>query len=446
MKILNKREPFILFTGDILAFSLSLWAALAVRYGEMPSYDLLALHGAPFAVLFTLWVLVFFIAGLYEKHTLVFKGKLPTLILNTQVANSIIAVGFFYLVPFFGIAPKTILVVYLVISFFLIIFWRVVLASRLNVRNRERAILIGSGAEMKQLKDEVNANERYNLVFVSSVDLEKLDGIAFQEEVIEKVRSEGVSSVVIDLRHKNAGAILPSLYSLIFSHVRFMDMHKVYEEVFDRVPLSLVGYNWFLENISSGTRSMYDVIKRAMDITIASVLGTLSLLVYPFVMAAIKLEDGGPVFITQERIGQGNRTMYLWKFRSMRGSDKGVWLTDGDARVTKVGKFLRKSRIDELPQLWNVVRGDISLIGPRPDIIGLGKQLAEQLPYYTIRNLIKPGLSGWAQLKQELPPQSLEETRLRLAYDLYYLKNRSVVLDFTIALKTVKVLLSRTGL
>lgn len=446
MKILNKREPFILFAGDVLAFSLSLWLALAFRYGSVPSYDLLSLHVAPFLVLFVLWTLVFFIAGLYEKHTLVFKGKLPTLILNTQIANSVIAVMFFYLVPFFGITPKIVLAVYLAISFVLVVLWRVFLANRFNVRNRERAILIGSGIEMKELKDEVNGNERYNLVFISSVDLEKLDGIAFQEEVIEKVRSEGVTSIVIDLKHKNAGTILPSLYSLIFSNVRFMDMHKVYEEVFDRIPLSLVGYNWFLENISSGTRTMYDLIKRAMDVAIASTLGTFSLVVYPFVILAIKIEDQGPAFITQERIGQGNRVMHLWKFRSMRGSDKGVWLTDGDSRVTKVGKFLRKSRIDELPQLWNVVRGDISLIGPRPDIIGLGKQLAEQLPYYTIRNLIKPGLSGWAQLKQELPPQSLEETRLRLAYDLYYLKNRSIVLDFTIALKTVKVLLSRTGL
>lgn len=446
MKILNKREPFILFTGDILAFSISLWLALALRYGEIPSSGLLAMHIAPFAVLALLWLVVFFIAGLYEKHTLVFKGKLPTLILNTQIANSIIAIIFFYLVPIFGITPKTILAVYLIISFALVVFWRVFLANRLNVRHRERAILIGSGVEMKELKDEVNGNERYNLVFISSVDLGKLDGIAFQEEVIEKVRSEGVTSIVIDLKHEKAATILPTLYSLIFSNVRFMDMHKVYEEVFDRIPLSLVGYNWFLENISSGTRTMYDVVKRAMDVTIASVLGTFSLIVYPFVILAIKLEDRGPAFITQERIGEGNRTIYLWKFRSMRGSDKGVWLTEGDARVTRVGKFLRKSRIDELPQLWNVVRGDISLIGPRPDIIGLGKQLAEQLPYYTIRNLIKPGLSGWAQLKQELPPQSLEETRLRLAYDLYYLKNRSIVLDFTIALKTVKVLLSRTGL
>lgn len=118
---------------------------------------------------------------------------------------------------------------------------------------------------------------------------------------------------------------------------------------------------------------------------------------------------------------------------------------DNDKRITRVGSFLRKSRIDELPQLWNVLRGDISLIGPRPDIYDLGQELAHNIPYYTVRSTIKPGLSGWAQISQDLPPQSLEETKLRLAYDLYYVKNRSIVLDGQIIIKTIRTLLSRGG-
>ena len=445
MKIQNRREPIILFGGDVLAFSVALLLALIFRYGAIPSSALLRSYIVPFSLLFVLWIFVFFIAGLYEKHTLVFKGKLPSLILNTQIANSLLAVVFFYLFPIFGIAPKTILAVYLGFSFVLVVLWRVLLVPRFGFRNRENALLIGAGTEMQELKEEVNANKRYNLTFVSSVDLSQIEGIAFQEEVVEKIYSEGISSVVIDLKHAKAETILPALYNLIFSNVRFLDMYKVYEEVFDRIPLSLIGYNWFLENISSSPHTMYDVLKRVMDVVIAAVLGLLSLIVYPFIVIAIKREDGGPVFITQERIGQGNRVVRLWKFRSMRGSDAGKWLTEEDDRVTKIGRFLRKSRLDELPQLWNVVRGDISLVGPRPDMVALGRKLAGQLPYYTVRNLIKPGLSGWAQLKQDLPPQSLEETRLRLAYDLFYLKNRSFVLDLMIALKTVKVLISRTG-
>jgi exopolysaccharide biosynthesis polyprenyl glycosylphosphotransferase len=445
MKIQNRREPIILLAGDVVAFSVALFLAVIFRYGAIPSSALLQSYLHPFTFLFVLWIFVFFIAGLYEKHTLVFKGKLPSLILNTQIANSLLAVLFFYLFPIFGIAPKTVLVVYLIVSFALVVLWRVILVPRFGFRNRENALLIGAGTEMDELKDEVNANQRYNLTFVSSVDLNQIEGIAFQEEVVEKIYSEGISSVVIDLKHTKAETILPALYNLIFSNVRFLDMYKVYEEVFDRIPLSLIGYNWFLENISSSPHTMYDVLKRVMDVVIAGTLGLLSLIVYPFIIVAIKQEDGGPAFITQERIGQGNRVIRLWKFRSMRGSDAGKWLVEGDNRVTKIGRFLRKSRVDELPQLWNIVRGDISLIGPRPDMVVLGRKLVTELPYYTVRNLIKPGLSGWAQLKQDLPPQSLEETRLRLAYDLYYLKNRSFILDLMIALKTVKVLVSRTG-
>ncbi|KKT36459.1 MAG: hypothetical protein UW25_C0007G0016 [Candidatus Nomurabacteria bacterium GW2011_GWB1_44_12] len=146
MKILNRREPIILFAGDLMAFSIALWVALALRYGAIPSADLLAQHWAPFSFLFILWIFVFFVAGLYEKHTLVFKGKLPSLILNTQVANSLLAVVFFYLLPSFGITPKIVLAVYLVVSFLLIIIWRVSIVPRFGFRNRENAILIGAGS------------------------------------------------------------------------------------------------------------------------------------------------------------------------------------------------------------------------------------------------------------------------------------------------------------
>ncbi|OGZ06827.1 MAG: hypothetical protein A3D65_06725 [Candidatus Lloydbacteria bacterium RIFCSPHIGHO2_02_FULL_50_13] len=126
--------------------------------------------------------------------------------------------------------------------------------------------------------------------------------------------------------------------------------------------------------------------------------------------------------------------------------DEGKQLGENKDRITAVGNILRKSRIDELPQLWNVLRGDLSLIGPRPEFPGLVKIYHEQIPYYNMRHLVKPGLSGWAQVHHEKPPHTLEETKDKLAYDLYYLKNRSLALDIKIALKTVKTLLSRTGI
>lgn len=445
MNITNKKEPAILFAGDIFFFLMSLWITLLIRYFDVPSYKLLINHIIPFSNLFLIWFIVFFIAGLYEKHTLIFRNKLPSTIFNAQIINSIIAVSFFYFFPYSDIAPKTVLFIYLAVSLILIYLWRVKIFPFVSKRKKESAILIGSGEEMQQILNETNKNEHSELNFVSFIDLNEIDEIDFQSEVIERIYSENIRSIVVDLKNKKIEVILPHLYNLIFSNVRFIDMDKLYESTFDRIPLSLIGYNWFLENISSSTHLAYDFLKRAMDVIVSIILGSISLIVYPFVIIAIKLDDKGPIFIIQERFGQGNRIIKMIKFRSMKVSDSGVWPTENDTRITKVGSFLRKTRIDELPQLWNVLVGDISLIGPRPDIIDLGKQLTQEIPYYTIRNLVKPGLSGWAQIKQDKPPHSVEETKMRLAYDLYYIKNRSLFLDLKIALKTIKTLTSRTG-
>lgn len=445
MSISNKREALILFLGDVAIFVSALWLTLFLRYGGIPKPGVFQDHLIPFSIIFFLWVLVFFIAGLYEKHTTILKSRLPNLLSRVQAVNSVVAVLFFYLVPYFGITPKTNLFIYLVISFLSVLGWRLYVSASPGFRRREKAILIGSGEEMEELKNEVNQNPKYSIYFVSAVNLEDPKVIDLEKEVLAPVFSEGVSAVVIDLKNDRVGPVLPKLYKLIFSRVRFIDMYKVYEDIFDRIPLSLLNYKWFLENISRSAHAGYDFLKRFMDVAISLTLGIISLILYPLIALAIKLEDSGPVFIVQERVGKGNNIIKLAKFRSMRKNDSGVWPVKGDGWTTKVGRFLRDTRLDELPQLWSVLKGDISLIGPRPDIIDLGRKLAEEIPYYTVRNLIEPGLSGWAQIRQDTPPHSVEETKLRLSYDFYYIKNRSFMLDLRIALQTIKTLLSRSG-
>ena len=177
-------------------------------------------------------------------------------------------------------------------------------------------------------------------------------------------------------------------------------------------------------------------------------LGLLSLVFYPFLIIAIKLQDGGPVFYSQIRTGQNNRPIVMRKFRSMSGSDQGGEVLKSKLVVTPVGKFLRKTRIDEIPQLWNVLKGDLSLIGPRPEFPALVAEYGKHIPYYHLRHLVKPGLSGWAQLYHDNHPHhgtEVEATREKFSYDLYYLTHRSLVLDATIALKTIKKLLTRSG-
>ena len=443
MTIGSNRESIILFLGDLASLAAAFWLALVVRAVEIPSFTTLGMYASSLIPLSLLWMFTFFIAGLYEKHALVFEKKLPGTILNAQIANSIIAVIFFYLfTPYLGIAPKTILILYLVISTIFIILWRLLGPTLFGIKRQEAAILIGAGQEMRALKDEVNTNRRYNLNFVSSVDLSQIESIDFKTEIIDRIYSEKITSVVIDLRHEKAGAILPALYNLIFSGVRFHDMHKVYEEVFARIPLSLVQYNWFLENISSSSHMGYDILKRIMDVVVGGIIGILSLPLYPFVALAIKLDDHKKVFIFQDRIGKNNVVMKIVKFRSMARN------ADGENVITRVGRILRATRIDELPQLWNVVKGDLSLVGPRPELPDLVKVYEKEIPYYKMRHLVTPGLSGWGQIRDYDVPRGtadVDRTRTKLSYDLYYIKNRSLMLDLAIALKTIKTLLSRSG-
>ncbi len=448
MAVTNKNEAFLLFIGDIFFFFLSLWVALFIRYFDFPSLSTYIEHVIPFSIIFVLWIVVFFISGLYEKHTLILKSRIPTLILNAQIINSAIAILFFYFVSWFGITPKTNLFLYVIVSFLLLLYWRIRGISILYPKARENAILIGSGEEMQELKEEVNNNSRYGLNFVSSIDLNDIEGVDFQEEILKRVYSENIQIIAADFRNDKVEPILPNLYNLIFSKVRFIDMYKIYEDIFDRIPMSLVKYNWFLENISVSANKMYDSVKRAVDVAVAVIVGAVSLIVYPFVIAAIKLEDRGPIFFAHDRVGKNKKTFKTYKFRSMEVHHEADGIAKG-AQVTKIGHFLRKTRIDELPQIWSVLTGDLSLIGPRAEVPTLVTVYEKEIPYYNVRHLIKPGLSGWAQLYQKDPPKwaaDLSRTKLKLSYDLYYLKNRSLMLDIKIILKTIKTLLSRQGI
>src|SRR3989338_4357767 len=448
MSGLSKKEAVILFFGDIFFFSFSLWIALYIRFATLPSVDIFIKHLIPFSILFAVWFLVYFIAGLYEKHTLILKSKLPNVIWSAQLINSTFAIIFFYALPIFGITPKTLLFVYLFVSFICVLLWRLYGLSLVSRGHRESALLIGSGLEMKELLEEVNDNPRYGLSFVSSVDLSEIDGIDIQNEIITPIYSNNIKIIAVHFSHQEITPLLPHLYNLIFSKVRFIDSHRIYEDIFDRIPLSLVTYSWFLENISVSPKFTYDFLKRMMDIALSIILGIISLVFYPFVYVAIKLDDGGSIFIRQERVGKDCKNIILYKFRSMSRNEVDL-NSNKENQVTFIGNILRKSRIDELPQLWNVFRGDISLIGPRPELPSGVAIYDKEIPYYNIRHLIKPGLSGWAQIHQENHPHHGPEvtlTREKLTYDIYYIKNRSFWLYIKIALKTIKSVLSRQGI
>ena len=243
-----------------------------------------------------------------------------------------------------------------------------------------------------------------------------------------------------------------SLYEVLALGVSIIDFPYFYEVLMGRVPVSIITKLWFLENLMEINKRFFEFFKRFFDILGVFVLGAPSLLFYPFVILAIKSESKGPAFIKQERVGKNGKVFKIIKFRSMVAlspsglaeENNAIWSQKEDKRITKIGKFIRTARIDELPQLWNVLKNEMSFIGPRPERPEFIKELEEKVPHYSMRHLVKPGLSGWAQINLSYGA-SVEYALKKLQYDLYYIKNRSLTLEAVIALKTIFIMMSRQG-
>lgn len=446
MATVFRPRTVVLFAGDLFFLTLSLWISLVLRGFELPSSETFMDHLVPFAYLFALWVGVFFIAGLYESRSIILARRaLSTTLLAAQTFNIVIAALFFFFIPLFGLAPKTILFIYLLVSFVAILLWRAYLFPYLGLQKPEHAIVIGGKPEIVEL---VAALARAPFAPARVVETLSPESSTLTEDIQAALARHRARFVIADFSDMRVARAFPEIYNFLSSGIRFFDALSLYEEVFGRVPLSKLDDRWLAQNIALSPRVMYDILKRIMDISVGFVGGVVSLAFYPFIMLAITLNDGGPIFYHTERVGQHGRVFIMHKFRSMNGADKGAEALNSKLTVTRVGRFLRKMHIDELPQFWNVLRGDLSLIGPRPELPALVSEYETQIPYYGVRHLAKPGLSGWARLYHAADPHhgtEVEATREKLSYDLYYLKHRSITLDAIIILKTIKKLLTRSG-
>ncbi len=450
MKI-SRREWPLLVVGDMAALILSLYIALLVRYVEVPSWELYYLHLVPFSVLFVVSIFLFFIAGLYEKHTSFFKNALPGTVVGAQTFNTILAASFFFLIPYFGITPKTNLIIFLVFSSLLIVWWRLVVFPLFEFKNRNKAIIVGVGKDLEEMVDEINTNNSYRFECVEVIDISKNQNPeVIQKKILACLAKGEVDVVVADTHGADSGILLSIFYNLTFiqSGAQMVNFGKLYEEIFNKVPLSQLSNNQFLENFETNQHVLYELVKRVIDLFFSAVISFVLILVTPFVYIAIRLEDPGPLFIRQERVGKNRKKIHVYKFRTMTAVEHSSWIGETQNKVTTVGAFLRRTSIDELPQVTAVLRGDLSFIGPRSDVSGLAERLAEAIPFYNMRYKTTPGISGWAQINQRytpghISPQSIEESRIRLAYDLYYIKHRSLLLDLSIALRTIKTLFVR---
>jgi len=268
------------------------------------------------------------------------------------------------------------------------------------------------------------------------------------EELVERLHIEDIV-VAITRAETISKPLMQSLVRCLGRGLAVMPMPLYYEALTGAIPVQYIGQSLFelAGSYEMSLRGLWDAICRVLDVVFGFIGLLFFAIILPFVALAIYLDSKGPIFYWQERIGRGGRPFRLVKLRSMipeAEAGGAVWAADGDPRITRVGRILRKSRLDELPQLWNMLRGDMTLIGPRPERPEFVRQLDDLLPYYAVRHSIKPGLTGWAQVCYSYG-NSVEDALMKLQYDLYYVKNRGPILDAIIALRTIRVMFLMKG-
>ncbi len=367
----------------------------------------------------------------------------------------------FYLLPefYFG---RSVMAIAIGIAMILILFVRILFFMIVDVSAVKRKVVVyGAGRRALELLEAMEAVEASQLgvQLVGFVRAGETAATVPESRIVDPqddwlgfVAVNNISEIVIaaDERRRDEGALL-SLERLLdckMAGVGVIEAINFYERELGRIQLEHLHPGWLLFSDGFKYSNSRDIAKRCFDLLISSVV---LLLAWPFMLLtalAVYLEDGAPVLYRQVRVGRGGREFQIAKFRSMRldaeSDGKAVWASKGDSRVTRVGAFIRNTRLDELPQLYNVFRGDMSFIGPRPERPEFVADLSWEIPFYDSRHLVKPGLMGWAQLKYPYGA-SVKDAEEKLRYDLYYVKNQSFLLDLLILVETVEVILLGKG-
>jgi len=434
-----KIRQIILAIGDVLVLYLSLILTLFFRYQALPSAAAINLHLRPFTIIFFFWILVFYIVGLYElrrlKNTLDFFKNFGTAL----GINTVISVLFFYLLTNYGIAPKTNLLIFLVVVFFLEYLWRG-LYNRFISQPTAKILFIGEGQATKKLINVIHQNPQLGYRFEVCTDVDDVAAAIVEKKI-------DIMAVQTDLKKNQRLAAV--IYNYLTSGVEVVDTIVLYENIFGKIPLSELEEFWFLENIIERHR-IYDFFRLPLEILLAFVLVIILSPLLILIALLIKLTSRGPVLIKQKRVGELGKEFTFYKFRSMIANspdgsaeaDGIQWAKENDPRITILGTLLRRTHLDELPQLFNIIRGESSFVGPRPERPEFVEQLKKTVPFYELRHLVKPGITGWAQLNYRYGA-SVEDAYEKLQYDLYYLKNRSLWLDLGIIIKTIKMIFVR---
>lgn len=445
----------LLLSGDAALIFIAYVLSVNIRMGGAPLNGTFVLLSGVLVVI--TYVFVFYLLDLYalERGFRTIK-YLFSFLVAASVATLIVPLIFFFLpVLYFGRG------IYLINASLVIILtylWRLLFEWSFQglLRRQKKLLIIGAGKAGRSLFENIKCNPAYALAgFVDddpgkSAEEGALKVLGNNSMLQDIVLANGVDTIVVAIKHFINPDTIRNIMLCKMNRVKVYDMPTFYEQLNGKIPPEHINDNWFVTTPISGVEDNFynNKIKTIIDFLL-SLLGLFATLPITLPTAiAIKLESRGPVFYRQRRVGMNGVVFDVIKFRSMHvASEKdgvAVWAKTNDPRVTRVGKFIRKTRIDEIPQMWSVLKGHMSFIGPRPERPEFVVMLNEEIPYYYLRHLVKPGITGWAQVSYPYGA-SVEDALEKLRYDLFYIKNLSPLLDFHILLKTVKIVLFQKG-
>lgn len=449
-----RRKKIVLAIGDLLLIIASFYLSYAIRYGGFVN---VIYHGSGgLALSLFTFLFLFYIAEVYN-----FEGKLyrisylVRLAIAIVIANSLIAFTLYFFDPFRG--SRIVFVLNYFIIFSLLFFWRYFFELFFKYSKiSSRVFIVGAGKAGKEVYEDLCRYEDFKVMGFLDDDEKKKGLIIGSAKVVgdtsmlmSLAESNSVDTVVVAITHSSSPLLLTRIMNIKFSGIDTYDMPTFYGHIAGKVPILHINDSWLGYADFYGIRK--NIYNTKVKMVIDKVLAIFGIIVsFPLavlVAIAIKTTSRGPVFFSQERIGVNAKTFKILKFRTMEcGQEKERTFAGSkvDPRITSVGRVLRFFRIDEIPQLWNVLKGDMSIIGPRSLIKEEVEEFTSKVPYFFLRHSIRPGITGWAQVNYK-HGVCVEDSIEKLQYDLFYIKNLSFNLDFHIFLKTVKAVIFGRG-
>ena len=437
MRLAVKLKQGVLLFGDVLVLYAALGITLFIRYEAM-TREVIEAHLSPFTIIFALWLIAFYIAGLYDLKTLKNDIAFARKFFSLLTINTGIAVILFYFVQAFGITPRANLFFVVIIAGLAGYFWRTFYNNLLSAgAPSNRVLMVGYNKTVEEVVSHVQQNPQlgYDIAFWMKEGLQDKE----LDHLHQIILANKINLIAIPAHIKKNSKAARLIYKNLVLGVEVVDLATLYENIFQKIPIAELEEVWFLENLSK-SHKVYELFKRPIEFLLAIIL---TIIISPLAMLISALIAGtsrGPIVFRQKRNGEGEREFMIYKFRTMVADAEKhgpQWSGPGDNRITLIGKILRKSHLDELPQLLNIIKGELSFVGPRPERPEFVSQLKKDVPYFELRLLVRPGITGWAQINYKYGA-SIEDAYEKLQYDMYYLKNRSIPLDFFILLRTIK--------